>query len=244
VGDYIAAAVLSIALNKPHAVVDGNVKRVLARLNQIEAPINRSISQRQYQALAEALLDRHHPGIFNQALMELGALVCRAVNPACLECPLSCYCRAKANAMVAEYPRRIKPPPVPHRHLAMGVVVKNNQLLVVRRPENGLLGGLWEFPNQVVQADQTPRTACLQAISEATRTQARIIQPLARVRHAYTHFKVTAEIFICRHVGGRVRIQPPLTHRWLTLDQLTELPLPKLIHKFLPALKKAFSLTT
>ena len=109
VGDYIAAAVLSIAYHQPCAVVDGNVKRVLARLNKIKDPANRSSSYKTFKAAAEDLLARDDPGTFNQALMELGSTQCKLKNPACDTCPLQSFCRAFLDNTVAEYPRRLKP---------------------------------------------------------------------------------------------------------------------------------------
>src|SRR5512137_2692101 len=105
VGDYISAAVLSIAFDRPHAVVDGNVKRVLARLLAMAAPTNQTASHKIFQAEADRLLDRRHPGDFNQALMELGALVCAPTSPSCTLCPLIRCCAAHRGGTVARYPR-------------------------------------------------------------------------------------------------------------------------------------------
>ena len=104
VGDYIAAAVLSIAFDRPHAVVDGNVRRVLARLLALDAPANTPAAARLFQSHADRLLDRSRPGDFNQALMELGALVCTPRAPACDVCPLETLCRARCAGMVDRFP--------------------------------------------------------------------------------------------------------------------------------------------
>jgi A/G-specific adenine glycosylase len=98
VGDYIASAVLSIAFGKAHAVVDGNVKRVLSRLFCLDVPVNHSSAHGRFKPVAEALLDRTDPGGFNQAVMELGALICTPTSPACTACPLNVMCCAEAES--------------------------------------------------------------------------------------------------------------------------------------------------
>ncbi|MGD8741242.1 MAG: A/G-specific adenine glycosylase, partial [Desulfobacterales bacterium] len=121
VGDYIAAAVLSIAFNKPHPVVDGNVKRVLARLHKIRAPVNQPGSDKQFKKAAARLLDSRQPGTFNQAMMELGALICKPRNPQCDACPLTHECRAYQTQQVADFPKRQKLKATPQYHIAVGV---------------------------------------------------------------------------------------------------------------------------
>ena len=146
VGEYIAAAVQSIAFNAPYAVVDGNVKRVLARLFLIEAPINQSASTKIFQEKADLLLDHNAPGIFNQAMMELGATVCRPQSPTCIVCPVNTVCRAFQTVRQEEFPVRQKPKPLPEYHIVAGVVHKGDWILITQRKLEGLLGGLWEFP--------------------------------------------------------------------------------------------------
>jgi len=140
VGEYIAAAVQSIAFGQAYPVVDGNVKRVLARLFQIEAPVNDSASTKIFQEIAATALDRQHPGEHNQAMMELGAVICRPQNPYCNQCPVSEFCRAFETGRQDEFPRRKEREKTPQYHIAVGVVRKGKRLLITRRAENGLLG--------------------------------------------------------------------------------------------------------
>ena len=151
IGDYIAAAVLSIAFACPHAVVDGNVKRVLARLFLMDTPVNHSSAHKTFQSKATHLLDPQNPGDHNQAMMELGAMICTPRTPVCTECPLRNPCMARKKEMTHLYPKRNKPAPVPTRRMVAGVVLKKGLVLMVQRPEHGLLGGLWEFPSGLVQ---------------------------------------------------------------------------------------------
>ena len=164
VGDYIAAAVLSIAYDQPYAVVDGNVKRVLARLHQISAPVNEPRSTARFKKAADRLLDLKRPGTFNQAVMELGALICKPRNPACDACPLKQLCRSYQTRQVDRYPRSRKRAATPRYHIAVGVVFKKGRVLITRRKREGLLGGLWEFPGGKIKDGESPTAACIREI--------------------------------------------------------------------------------
>jgi A/G-specific adenine glycosylase len=137
VGDYIAAAVLSLAFEKPFPVVDGNVKRVLARLLAMENPVNAPAAAKNFQGTADALLDRDQPGTFNQAMMELGAVVCKPQNPLCDRCPVSKMCQAYNSDQVLKFPKKLKKPPTPQYRIAVGIIFKNGRVLITRRQPSG-----------------------------------------------------------------------------------------------------------
>jgi len=238
VGDYIAAAVLSIAFNQPHAVVEGNVKRVLARLHKIHAPVNQTSSYRQFKKAAGKLLDSRQPGIFNQAMMELGALICKPRNPLCNACPLNHLCRAYKTRQVANYPKRQKLKPTPQYRIAVGVVFKNDRVLITRRKTEGLLGGLWEFPGGKIKDGESPQAACIREIKEEVNLSVHIDRHLTKVEHAYTHFKIVMEVFCCNFESGRVYLRGPVAFRWIRLNEYKNYPFPKANHKFIPLLKK------
>lgn len=241
VGDYIAAAVLSIAYNQPHPVVDGNVKRVFARLFRIDAPVNVQRSYSVFKKKSEELMPPDSPADYNQALMELGALVCRPATPLCAQCPLRADCLAFEGGSTAEFPKKIKRKPLPEHTLVIAVVVKNNRVLLTRRQEQGLLGGLWEFPNGRLGPGESPEAACPRVVKTKLNLTTRIEARVAGIRHAYTHFKIKADVFVCRHVGGRVRLNGPADYRWIALDEIDAYPLPKANHKFLPALRRVLN---
>lgn len=236
VGDYINAAVQSIAFNRPLAVVDGNVKRVLARLFQIGTPVNQSGSHKAFQEVAQPLLDPDQPADFNQGMMELGALVCRPAHPQCDVCPVSLFCEAYASGSVDQFPRRVKKPPTPLRHMAMGVVRRNGRILMVQRHPDGFLGGMWEFPGGRVTGSLEPAEACVGGIKDAVNLNVAINRHLGQVRHAYTHFKLRLDLFLCRPGPGKVQLEGYESFRWILPGQLADLPLHKAVHKCLPAL--------
>ena len=239
VGDYIAAAVLSIAFNQPYPVVDGNVKRVLARLKKMNAPVNLPGTYQQFKNEAARLLDDRQPGIFNQAMMELGALVCRPRNPLCHACPLARLCRAYQTRQVADFPKRKKVKATPQYHIAVGVVFKNGKVLITRRKAEGLLGGLWEFPGGKIKDGESAAAACIREIREEVNLDVQIERHLAQVKRAYTHFKIVMDVFCCKYVSGRVYLRGPAAFRWIRLDEYKNYPFPKANHKFIPLLMKS-----
>ncbi|MCG6878997.1 MAG: A/G-specific adenine glycosylase [Deltaproteobacteria bacterium] len=237
IGDYIAAAVSSIAFGQPHAAVDGNVKRVLARFNMIDLPVNDPKAAKHFKPFADDLLDEKRPGVFNQAMMELGALVCTPANPKCTECPLARTCRAfKANAVNA-YPRKIKKGRIPEHHVAVGIIWKNSRALITQRKQEGLLGGLWEFPGGKVMDGETPSEASIREIKEEVNLVVEAKERIARVRHAYTHFKIVLDVFQCHYQSGRVKLKGPVDFRWVRLHELEKFPFPGANRKFIPLIK-------
>ena len=238
VGDYIAAAVLSIAFDQPYPVVDGNVKRVLARLYKIGAPVNQSSSYPVFKETAGRLLDSRQAGTFNQAMMELGALICKPRNPLCGACPLNLQCLAFKTQQVTEFPKRLKSKVTPQYHIAVGVVFKGNRVLITQRKAEGLLGGLWEFPGGKIKRGESAEAACIRELKEEVSLEVRIDSYLTRVKHAYTHFRITMEVFCCQYVSGRVKLNGPTAHRWIKIDEYKEYPFPKANHKFIPLLEQ------
>jgi A/G-specific adenine glycosylase len=237
VGDYIASAVLSIAFDKEYAVIDGNVKRVLARLFQSDVWVNASASYRHYAEIADTLLDRTCPGRFNQAMMELGAILCTPKHPACERCPIEMFCLCHQNKTVPDYPKRIKKSPTPEYHIAAGVVYHHDKVLITRRKPDGLLGGLWEFPGGKVKDGESAQEACLREIREETGIEVNIESYLTRVKHAYTHFKIVMDVFRCSYVSGKIKLNAATDYRWIKIEEIEDYPFPKANHKFMALLR-------
>jgi A/G-specific adenine glycosylase len=233
VGDYIAAAVLSIAFGRAHAVVDGNVKRVLARLFLLEVPVNQASAHKTFHVLADRLLDKRNPGRHNQAVMELGALVCTPRAPRCQECPVNRYCLALRKDRIHLYPRRSRRPALPTRRFVAGMVVKSNRILLVKRPDEGLLGGLWEFPGGALSEGADPARACRLHIKNTVNLDVRVTRHMATISHSYTHFRLRLELCLCEWKSGRVRLSGPEAFRWLPASGMRALPLHGVMHKAL-----------
>ena len=152
IGDYTAAAIASIAFNLPHAVVDGNVYRVLARLYDIDTPININEGQKLFAQLAEDLLNRKQPGLHNQALMEFGALHCTPKNPNCLICPLQAQCLAFAHQTVIQRPVKLQKVKVTTRYFNYLVIKTNGCIYLHKRSDNDIWKNLYDFP--CIESDQ------------------------------------------------------------------------------------------
>jgi A/G-specific adenine glycosylase len=238
VGDYIASAVLSIAFDQPFAVVDGNVKRILSRLFAMDTPVNGSRAHAVFLEPATALLDRDVPGIFNQAVMELGALVCKPSQPFCTRCPLDTFCAVFSSHQTDLYPKRIKTHPIPLYPIAVGVVYHQGRMLITRRKPEGLLGGLWEFPGGKIRQGESPADACIREIREETGVSAHVQSHLCRVKHAYTHFKIEMDVFICQTLSETVRLNGPVDFRWITPEEMDRYPFPGANHKFFKMLEQ------
>jgi A/G-specific adenine glycosylase len=199
VGLYTASAVLSIAHGLPLPVVDGNVRRVLARLLALRGPQFRKDGP--YYNRAEELIDAERPGDWNQALMELGATVCLPRKPACAACPLRQRCEARALGIVDELPEgRPRRAPV-EVTVAAALVERDGRVLLVRRPRGRLLDRMWEVPQTSLDSHGRPDLA--RELEE--RHGLRVVPgPLAvRARHAVTHRRITLE-------GYTTRLRPPL----------------------------------
>jgi A/G-specific adenine glycosylase len=236
IGDYIASAILSIAYGRPFAVVDGNVKRVLARFFLLPWPVNQARSHCFFQDMADQLLDRQYPGDHNQAMMELGALVCTPRNPACSRCPISEHCRAVSSGDVLSYPQRTKRTKLPERHIVVGIVKKNGRWLLVQRAEQGLLGGLWEFPGGAVDRQEDPAIICKHQIKAAVNLDVSVDEHLTTVQHTYTHFKLRMDVYKCRWRSGRVLLRGPADFRWMLPTRISDFPLHGAMHKVLGAI--------
>ncbi|MDZ7265544.1 MAG: A/G-specific adenine glycosylase [candidate division KSB1 bacterium] len=241
VGDYMAAAVLSQAFNAPLAAVDGNVKRVLARLFALEIPVNQSASGKIFKEQAEWLLDHARPGAFNQAMMELGATICRPKRPECDKCPIRSFCQAFLSQRQTELPIKTSTRSIPEYHIAVGVIYNHGKLLVVRRKNDGLLGGMWEFPGGRIRHPEDAADACVRTIKEKLNLDVIVTAFLLQVRHAYSHFKIVVHVFQCAYQHGTIMLNGPEEYRWISMAEIDQYPFHGVNHKFIPLLKATFT---
>jgi A/G-specific adenine glycosylase len=239
IGPYTAAAILSIAHGKPHAVLDGNVKRVLTRVFAVEADATSSRTERHLRRLANELLDDERPGDFNQAMMELGALVCTPRSPECDRCPIAGVCRAHAAGSEEDYPVTPESTPVPHHDIAVGLVFDvEGRLLIQRRPDEGLLGGLWEFPGGKQESGEDLKSACRRELREELGIEVNVEEPFYTLSHAYSHFKITLHAFRCRLAGGTPSSNEGQPFQWVTIDELDDYAFPRANRRLIEELER------
>lgn len=243
-GPYTAASVASLAFGEDCAAVDGNVMRVLARVYAIESDIRKPAAKREFQRIADALIPLGRAGQFNEALMELGATVCKAKNPACEACPIRRYCRAFAEGRVNELPRKSPKAAIPHHNIAIGVVHKNGKVLIALRPSEGLLGNLWEFPGGKRKPEESLEECCRRETLEETGLEVEVGTRFSVVEHSFTHFRITLHAFHCRYVRGKASPKTSQKIRWVRLADLDEYAFPKANKKIIEDLRRSPNFTT
>ena len=235
IGDYTAAAIASIAFDQPYAVVDGNVYRVLARLYDIETPINSNEGVKTFAELADTLLDRQHPGQHNQALMEFGALHCTPQNPNCLFCPLQAHCLAFEHHTVAERPVKLQKVKVRTRYLNY-LVIRDKQgcLYLRKRQGNDIWRNLYDFP--CVESDRPLSIEEVVACPEFKEIISQKAFQISYVTPPFTH-KLTHQTLMATFIEIKISDFLPISQKNNILlvpeNELGNYPIPKLIDNYL-----------
>jgi A/G-specific adenine glycosylase len=233
-GPYTTAAVLSIAYGQPYPAIDANVRRVLMRILKKNDKASPKID-RELLSCFSPLLPRKNMGDFNQAMMELGALVCRPHNPLCNLCPVSDFCLA-FEAGEQEVIPRPKKRNYQRIEAAVGLIEKRGKFLVQKRPSKGLLADLWEFPGGKIKKGESPRKALRREIKEELGASICNEKRLVTVRHAYTRFQVTLHAFSCSLQGDLLPDRKRL--RWVSLQAMKRYPFPSGSAKIIKFLEK------
>jgi len=226
IGPYTAGAILSFAFGRAEPAVDGNVRRVLSRLYGIREVLERPATQRELDQKARALVPPDRPGDFNQALMDLGSGICTPRVPRCPSCPLAAMCAANRDGDPESLPVRQKRKPVPGRRAAAAVIRDDRgRLLVVKRVDRGLLGGLWKLPGGEVEDGERPPRSLERFVEQELGLQVRAGRdPLAAVEHTYSHFRLTLEAYACEWKAGRPRALGCDAWSWMGPDEQDRFP--------------------
>lgn len=219
-GEYTTAAVGSIALGLPLACVDGNVRRVVARLTRLRDP-----SVEQTREIADALLDRKSPGDWNQAMMELGATVCTPRAPRCLVCPVRIHCAAFTTGDAESFHAPKRAEKTKHVHEIAVAVMHNGKALVLQRAHGNSFGGMWELPrldSREVDADELSPEHVLKTL---TGLAARTPEEIGSARSVFTHHRINTKLF--RVAAGRIaRVRLTDRHTesaWIEISELASL---------------------
>lgn len=224
IGRYTAGAVASIAFDREEPLVDGNVIRVFARLEDVRDDVGDKAIVERFWSLAGELVRGERPGDLNQALMELGATVCLPKTPLCLACPVRRHCRAHARGTAEQLPTKTKRTAVRAIRGIAVAIERKGELLAVRRPPTGLMAGLWELPGGLLEDGEEAKEQAPRILRERIGLEVDALESAGRVEHLFTHRHLELEVFRARaRPGRRLRLDGYTAHRWLDADALLAL---------------------
>ncbi len=240
IGPYTAAAILSIAYEKDEPLVDANVIRVLCRVFDIGSPVAEIQTRNQISELASMLLPQGKARNFNQALMELGALVCTPKSPVCADCPVHTLCEAKRLGIVIQRPVPGKKKNIQPLAMATGILQYKGKYFIQRREDDDTWGGLWEFPGGCLESGETPEQAVVREYAEETGYKVQVKEKITSIIHTYTHHRVTLHCFYVTMPDPLPAPQLTAASQWqlATFDELTQLAFPAGHRKLLDFLEK------
>lgn len=221
VGDYTAAAIASIAYNEDVPVVDANVERVLARVFDLDSPVKESPARERVRELAAGLLPPGRSRDFNQALMELGALVC-AKKPRCERCPLAEQCESRRLEITDERPVPGKSKDIVTLNVVTGVLVRQGRVFIQKRLPQGAWPGLWEFPGGRIEPGETPEQALVRELREELDFRVAPAGLIEVIKHGYTRYRVTLHCFFCLQTADvpDPKLSAATDFRWAAPEEL------------------------
>jgi len=236
IGEYTAKTILAIAYNQQEVGVDTNLERVGFRLLGLKK--KSKFNNNRVKKFLEKIQDKSKPGDFNQALMDLGSSFCQAKAVHCEPCPITDGCKATLNDNPLKYPEIKKGKPIPTVNVAVCIISHNKKLLVMQRPKDKMLGGLWEFPGGKIENGELKEVAVIREIKEETNLKIKDPKYIGEVRHQYSHFKVSISLFY--YIIDDIRsIKIKENYLWTTIKGLDKLALPKANYKMLQIFNKA-----
>ena len=237
IGRSTAAGVLSSAFDRPEPILDGNVRRVLARLVAAPRPPQQELVR--FWRLSDTLLDRRRPRDFNQALMDLGSTICTPRQPRCGDCPWQDHCVAYAAGDSARYPVKESSAPLPFQVIGVGVVRDGaGRVLIDQRLPEGLLGGLWEFPGGKQEVDELITDTIARELQEELAITVRVDEELITLEHAYSHKRLRFVVHLCTWLDGDPQPLASQQVRWVNPGDLDDYPFPAANAKIIAALRQ------
>ncbi len=226
IGGYTAGAIASIAFGASEPALDANIRRVTIRLLDLHAPPGKETDAKLWEFTRQILPD-FRAGDFNQALMDLGSAICTSTKPACPFCPLQSECLAFQRETQTEIPVRKPKAKVPHKLVVAGVITRGDEVLLARRPADGMLGNLWEYPGGAVAEDSSDLPGSLRAFfKERFGIRVEVGKLLGIYKHAYTHFRITLHAFTCQ-LPDTTHVALPPGFAWVPLGALSDYPMGK-----------------
>jgi A/G-specific adenine glycosylase len=228
IGSYTAAAIAAFAHDADVIALDGNLRRVLSRLFKYDQDPRTAKAEKTLVQHALKMMPMGEASKFNQALMDLGAVICVPKNPSCNCCPLSQDCLARQQRLQQDLPVAPKKKTLPHYRVSAGVLQREGKALVARRPEGELLGGLWEFPGGTCEEGETLEDCLIREWKEELDLEVRPGEIYGIFSHAYTHFHVSVHAFEILSGKGEPKVLEHEEIRWVPLEELMEYPMGKI----------------
>jgi A/G-specific adenine glycosylase len=235
IGRSTAGSILSIAFHREAPILDGNVRRVLSRLYAISgSPEDRKTDQCLWE-ISESLVPKGLSNPFNQALMDLGSLICTPQGPQCGRCPVQHVCRAKATGKPEKFPLKKKKKAIPHVEAVSAVIKKNGKVLLNQRPPSGLLGGLWEFPNWRIEEKERLRLRLRlrKYVKEKMGMDVKAKELIGIFHQTFSHFKLTLHVFLCEAMDGNGK------GKWVSIRKLHLFPMPRIHRRIAEKIERA-----
>ena len=228
IGRYTAGAIMSLAFNQSHPIVDANVERVFARLFNLAAPVKEKRTQAFIWHKAAELIPNGKARFFNQALMELGALICLPRSPRCNGCPVRDHCEAFTQTMVNERPVAGKTQETIPITMASGVLLHHEKIYIQKRLADDVWPNLWEFPGGRIKEGETPEQALVREYLEETGFKIHGLEKICTIRHSFTKYRVTLH---CYHCHLRDNTTEPILnaaqeYKWASPDELENFAFP------------------
>ena len=237
IGRYTAGAIASIAFGEDEAVLDGNIRRVLARVFDVGIPARSSAGEKQLWQLAQDNLPPGSAGTYNQALMELGALLCTPRQPRCQACPICAHCQSYSLGIQEERPVMPSSPTLPHYLVSSAIIQQDQKVLIARRPPDGLLGGMWEFPGGKVEPGEDLVVGLKREVFEELGVNIQVGASFGVYQHAYTHYRITLHAYLCKLNGSQPQALFHNQLTWSLVARLREYPMGKIDRQISSALQ-------
>ena len=227
IGDYIAGAIASIAFGMNGPALEANGVRVVSRLYDFHGPVNKTGNKNILKEYLRELIPNRNACDFIQAVMDLGSLVCLSVNPICKKCPIRKECFAFSRSTQMELPVIKKRPTRPHLEVVAAIIERDDKVLIDKRPADGLLGGMWEFPGGKVEHGENHLNALKRELREELGIAVNLVDTFGVYKHAYTHFTVTVYPYFVEIMNGDPKALESDKIEWVDINTLRDFPMGK-----------------
>jgi A/G-specific adenine glycosylase len=224
IGRSTAGSILSFAFHKDAPILDGNAKRVLSRLFAVSSNPVKSKTEGLLWQISESLIPKGFSNPFNQALMDLGSMLCTPKDPQCPRCPLHRFCKGRASGEPERFPTKSIKKKIPHIEGISAVIEENGKVLLKQRPPKGLLGGLWEFPNWRIKGKKIQKQQLKNQMDREVGLSINVKESIGTFHQTYSHFKLTLHVFHCQHLNGKGK------GKWVLIRNLALYPMSR-IHR-------------